>query len=111
MVYKVVPLAVNSISRFVVARTSVFVSKKRGLVILRSLILLGPIFYLPTLWEVWTATNIDAFRTVTWPFLLSGQVSSFVLLSHEPESDWGVKLCILAWIIMTILVMMAVFCR
>ena len=75
MVYKVVPLAVNSISRFVVARTSVFVSKKRGLVILRSLILLGPIFYLPTLWEVWTATNIDAFRTVTWPFLLSGQVS------------------------------------
>lgn len=110
MTYQVVR-CIEILSRLTAKATLCLYSREWGKVLFRVLILSGPVFYLPTLWEVWTAENIDAFRTVTWPFLLLGQASSFIILSHDQESDWGLRLCVVAWIIITLLVILAIFCR
>lgn len=109
MVYRVVPLLTDFLSKKVTQKTCWLTNKKWGEGFLRIIILSCPLFYIPTLWEVCTAENVEAFKTLTWPLLLLGQASSFVLLSNDGKSDWGVRFCTIIWFIITLFMIIVLY--
>lgn len=88
--------------------TTAFVKTKAGQIFL-SLSLVGPVTFLPTVWEAWTAPNIDAFRTLTWPMMIVVNTSVFVSVCHN--GDWRVRLSMILWIILMALVWAATVFR
>jgi hypothetical protein len=65
--------------------TEEFIKTKAGQLFL-SLSLIGPVSFLPTVWGAWTAPNIDALRTLTWPMMLVVNTSVFISICHK--GDW-----------------------
>lgn len=105
-----IPVFINNISNNVANKTSNIVSTKYGNHYLRIIVMLGPAFFVPTIWEVWTANNIETFKTLTWPLMLLVHVASFVILSHN-KSDWCVRLCTILWFLMTVTIVLAIIFR
>ncbi len=110
MTLRLIPSAVNCISDFVATKTKCLVSANFGKYCLRIIVLLGPIFFLPTLWMAWTADNIDLLRTATWPLMLFVHVAFFILLSAH-DSDWCARLCTIMWFMITSLIVIATIVR
>ncbi|MBY0309529.1 hypothetical protein K2Q16_00045 [Patescibacteria group bacterium] len=74
-----------------------------------ALTLLGPLIYSPTVWEVWTAPNIDAFRTNNWPLLALLNVPVFISVCHH--GDGRMRVCTIAWFILMALIWIATLVR
>ncbi len=110
MALRLIPMAVNSLSDFVATKTKCLVSTNSGIYCLRSIVLLGPIFFLPTLWMAWTADNIDLLRTPTWPLMLFVHIAFFILLSCY-VSDWCARLCTIMWFLITLMIVIATIVR
>lgn len=88
--------------------TTDFVCTKLGQWFL-SLALVGPATFLPTVWEAWTAQNIDALRTMTWPSAVVINISVMVSLCYN--GDWRIRLSMVVWIILMSLVWLATIVR
>lgn len=110
MPYRKLPGLVDSLSGLVVSKTYYLTKTKRGLYTLRIIVALGPLFFIPTVYEVWVAENIDAFRTITWPLMLSVHIAAFIMLSCG-DNDWCIRLCTLLWFVVTLLIVIAIVIR
>lgn len=104
----VVPAVVNAVARLVAKATRSFVGTKIGKWFL-ALSLLGPVMFLPTVYEVWTAPNIDVFKTPTWPLLVVVNIAIFISVCHE--GDWRSRLSVFTWIILIVLICVAAVVR
>ena len=88
--------------------TNSFIQTKTGQLFL-ALSLVGPVTFLPTVWEAWTAPNIDALRTLTWPMMVVVNTSVFISVCHN--GDWRVRLSLILWIILMALTWAATIFR
>jgi len=61
------------------------------------LIFLAPAMFLPTIWEAYSAPNIEALKTVTWPAAVITNVFAFISLSHKGSNV--LRWQMLAWIL------------
>ncbi len=104
------PIYVNSFSDVVANKTGSLVDTKYGNFYLRIIVLLGPVFFIPTIWEVWTSANIDSFKTPTWSLMLIVHIAAFIILSHH-KSDWCVRFCTVLWFFMTASIVLATIVR
>lgn len=89
-------MKVDAVSATIAKRTRSFVETKLGKLFL-SLVLLGPLTFIPTIYQALTIENIDAFRTWTWPLALITVLSSFLGLVHN--GDWKLRLVTFLWIV------------
>ena len=94
--------------RVLKAATHTFIHTRRGKAFLW-LALVGPLTFIPTVWQAWTAENIDALRTFTWPMLAVVNCSVLVGLCYN--GDWRLRFSLVAWIILTLLVWLAAIIR
>lgn len=85
---------VNSASERLAEITLPFTKTKSGKLFL-SLVLVGPITFLPTVYNVWTMENIDAFRSPTWPLMVIINASATIGLAHK--GDWQMRLAMIFW--------------
>jgi len=106
---------VNLILRFdawlvatVTRSTEKFIHTKWGQLFL-SLSMVGPLTFIPTVWQAWTAENIDALRTMTWPSMVAINLSVLVAVCYN--GDWRVRLSLLMWILLAFLVWLATILR
>ncbi len=74
--------------------TTPFVKSWAGQMFL-SIVLIGPLTFLPTVWAAWTEPNIDALRTYTWPLLVVVNLSTLLSLVHK--GDWRMRLILVVW--------------
>ena len=93
---------VDSFSGRVAKATLPFVQARIGKVFL-SLVLVGPLTFIPTMYEAWTAPNIDSLRTLTWPLMILINISATLSVMHN--GNWHMRLVSVIWV----LVMTAVF--
>lgn len=93
---------------FIKALTSRFIDTKLGQLFL-SLSMVGPLTFIPTVWEAWFAPNIDALRTLTWPMMVIINFSVLVALCYN--GDWRTRLSLVMWTILMFLVWMATVFR
>jgi len=105
---KQIPVMVDNLSAKVAQRTALFTETKIGKLFL-SIVLLGPLTFLPTMYEAWTAPNIDALRTLTWPLMIVINFSAFLAVIHN--GDWRMRLVMLIWIISMAIVWIATLVR
>ena len=64
-----VPNAVDVFSEWTAKVTTQFIKTYIGKIFL-AIVLVGPITFLPTMYQAWTAPDIDALRTSTWPLMI-----------------------------------------
>ncbi len=74
-----------------------------------ALSLVGPITFIPTVIEAWTAPNIDALRTLTWPLMTLVNISVLVAMCYN--GDWRVRLSMLIWTVLMLLMWLATIVR
>lgn len=79
---------------FIKATTSRFIETRLGKLFL-GLPLVGPLTLIPTVWEAWFASNIDALRTLTWPTMMIVNFSVLVALCYN--GDWRIRLSMVMW--------------
>ena len=103
-----IPISINLFSEWTAKMTDPFVKTRFGKLFL-ALVLIGPVTFLPTLYQAWTAPDIDALRTSTWPLLIIVNISAFIGVAHE--GDWRLRLTMLAWVIFMIIISLAVVGR
>jgi hypothetical protein len=99
---------VDKFAVYVAKITGNFIKTKAGQWFL-ALSLVGPFTFLPTVWAAWTAPNIDALRTFTWPMMVV--VNTSVLISVCHNGDWRVRLSLILWIILMALTWIATIVR
>lgn len=107
-VFKNIPVTINALSEKIAQQTSCFVESGFGKIFL-SLVLVGPFTFLPTLYQAWTAPNIEALRTPTWPMMTV--VNSAALLGVIHKGDWRMRLVMVIWVIIMILTWLATVIR
>lgn len=88
--------------------TAGFMNTKAGKVF-GWLMVIGPATLLPTVWEAWSADNIDALRTLTWPLMIIVDLSFF--LNVCKNGDWKIRLTVLLWIMMAAVIWLATLVR
>jgi hypothetical protein len=93
---------------FIKAMMGRFIDTKLGQLFL-SLSMVGPLTFIPTVWEAWFAPNIDALRTLTWPMLVVINFSVLVALCYN--GDWRIRFSMTMWIILMFLVWLATVFR
>ena len=98
----------SKLSGFISKKTKNFIQTKIGKCFLL-VIFVGPITFIPTLWEAYVAPNIDALRTPTWPLMILVNISVYVSLSHN--GDWRTRTVMLLWIIIMALIWLATIIR
>src|SRR4051812_13728257 len=86
---KLIPCFVDSTCDKVAGHTRSFIESWLGKMFL-FLYLAGPVAFLPQVWKAWTAPNIDALRTPTWPLFLLINVAGFIMLCHN--GNWRMRL-------------------
>ncbi len=99
---------VDSIAEKIAEETRPFVESRIGEIFL-SLVLVGPITFLPTIYIAWTAPNIDSLRTLTWPLMIVVNMSATLGLVHN--GDWRMRLVMFIWIIVFAIVFVATIVR
>ena len=85
-----------------------FINTKLGQVFL-SLSILGPLTFIPMVWEAYFAPDIEALRTLTWPMLVIINVSVLTALCYN--GDWRIRLSMVMWIILMFLMWLATVLR
>jgi hypothetical protein len=103
-----IPKLVDAVSERIAYATAGFVQTRAGKIFL-VLVLVGPLTFLPTLWEAWTAENIDVFRTYTWPALVVINISATLGAIHN--GDWRLRLVMIMWSLVFILMFIATLVR
>jgi len=96
------------LARFVSCKTTEFIKSRLGKIFL-NIMLVGPFTFLPTVWQAWTAPDIEVLRTLTWPMMVIINMSTYVALSHN--GDWRTRTVIILWILVLILVWLATVVR
>lgn len=91
---KLIPNWIESVSMRIRMATLPFVKTRGGKVFL-SLVLIGPITFLPTVYMAWTAPNIDSLRTLTWPMLAIVNLSGGLSVVHN--GDWRMQVISVIW--------------
>jgi len=99
---------INNFAAWTVKRTETFIQTRVGKVFMW-LMVIGPFSLLPTVWEAWTAENIDALRTSTWPLMMLVDTSFFLHVARTGE--WKIRLTVLLWIVMATLIFLATLVR
>lgn len=102
------PRAVDAVSAVVARKTEHFVQTKLGKLFLM-IVLFGPVTFLPTIWEAWTAPNIDSLRTITWPLMIVVNISATLGLTHS--GDWRMRLVMFVWVLAMAAVWLATLVR
>lgn len=105
---KAIPHRINSVCAVVATRTKPFVETNFGKLFL-SLVLLGPFTFLPTIYQAWTAENIDALRTWTWPLMTFINLSALLGLVHN--GDWRMRFVMVVWVVTMAAVWLATLVR
>jgi hypothetical protein len=103
-----IPHIVNSASEYVAQLTKGFTGTRFGQIFLLA-VLLGPLTFIPTVYEAWTSPNIDALRTWTWPLMTVVVTAEFISVVHE--GDWRMRLSLFFWIVMMVSVWVATLVR
>lgn len=98
----------DSLVSLIKAMTGRFVETKLGKLFL-GLSLVGPFTFIPTVWIAWTAPNIDALRTLTWPMMVIINFSFLIALCYN--GDWRVRFTMIMWMTLMSLVWMATVFR
>lgn len=88
----------NAFHEWVARKTGSYLETKIGGLLLSIVIFAGPIVFLPTLYNAWTAPNIDAFRTATWP--VTTLVNFVFWISLAREGRWQPRLAMILWVIL-----------
>ncbi len=103
-----IPHAVDTVSVRVQKGTERFIETRVGKLFL-SLVLIGPFTFIPTVWEAWTAANIDSMRTITWPLMIVVNLASLLNVVHN--GDWKMRFVLFLWVIAMSLVFIATLIR
>jgi len=103
-----IPNMVNSASEMLAKKTKNFIETKFGKLFL-SIVLLGPLTFIPTVYVAWTAPNIDSLRTLTWPLMIIVNMSASLGVIHD--GNWQIRLVMVIWIIMMVAVYLATLVR
>ncbi len=105
---KQIPIWIDTASTSIANATNPFIKTLFGKIFL-SIVLLGPLTFIPTVYTAWTAENIDALRTLTWPLMAIINTSSLLGVIHN--GDWRLRLVMCIWVIMMLLVWIATLVR
>jgi len=103
-----VPNAVDVFSEWTAKVTTQFIKTYIGKIFL-AIVLVGPITFLPTMYQAWTAPDIDALRTSTWPLMILVNISAFVGVAHQ--GDWRLRLTMIVWTVVMIIIWLATLIR
>ncbi|MAQ55310.1 MAG: hypothetical protein CMM82_00300 [Rhodospirillales bacterium] len=103
-----VPNAVDVFSEWTAKVTTQFIKTYIGKIFL-AIVLVGPITFLPTMYQAWTAPDIDALRTSTWPLMILVNISAFVGVAHQ--GDWRLRLTMIIWTVVMIIIWLATLIR
>ena len=103
-----IPNSIDVFSDWVAQKTMSFVQMWPGKLFL-AVILVGPITFIPTMYQAWTAPDIDALRTSTWPLMIVVNISAYLGVAHK--GDWRLRLTMIIWIIVMIVVWAAILVR
>jgi hypothetical protein len=76
----------DQFAKFVARLTEPLTQSRVGQLLISLIIFIGPISFLPTVWEAWTNPNISGFRTLTWPVMVIVNVVVFISLCHNGEN-------------------------
>ncbi len=106
--YRKIPALVNSVAERAKIATTPFVKSLFGKIFL-SIVLIGPVTFLPTVWAAWTDPNIDVLRTPTWLLMIFVNMSSLLSVIHHGE--WRMRLVIAVWILVIFAVWLAIVVR
>ncbi len=98
----------DSVALKIAEATKGFVATRAGKIFL-GLSLVGPVTFLPTVWEAWTASNIDALRTLTWPLMAVVNIAVLVSVCHN--GVWHLRLCMAIWVVLMLLIWAATLVR
>jgi hypothetical protein len=104
----VIPHRIDSLSSSIAKKTRPFVETLPGKIFL-SFVLLGPLTFIPTIHQAWTAENIDALRTWTWPLMILINLSALLGLIHN--GDWRMRFVMVIWIVTMAAVWLATLVR
>ncbi len=102
------PSRIDALSNVLAIKTKGFVSTRHGKIFL-ALVMLGPITFLPTVYQAWTAENIDSLRTSTWPLMVVVNCSATLGVIHN--GDWRMRLVMVIWIVMMLALWIATIVR
>ncbi len=105
---KLIPNSVDVLSEWVAQATTSFVKTWLGKIFL-AVVLVGPLTFIPTMYSAWTAPDIDALRTSTWPLMILVNISAYLGVAHR--GDWRLRLTMIIWIIVMIVVWSATLIR
>ena len=103
-----VPNAVDVFSEWTAKVTTQFIKTYIGKIFL-AIVLVGPITFLPTMYQAGTAPDIDALRTSTWPLMILVNISAFVGVAHQ--GDWRLRLTMIIWTVVMIIIWLATLIR
>lgn len=106
--FKAIPQRIDDVSAVMATWTKPFVETILGKFFL-SLVLLGPLTFIPTIHQAWTAENIDALRTWTWPLMTFINLSALLGLVHN--GDWRMRFVMVMWVIVMAAVWLATLVR
>ncbi|MEK7661949.1 MAG: hypothetical protein AAB355_00390 [Patescibacteria group bacterium] len=98
----------DSVSARIAEATLPFVQTRIGKLFL-SVVIVGPLTFLPTVYVAWTASNIDSLRTLTWPLMIVVNISATLGVIHN--GDWRMRLTMLIWVLMMAAVFIATLVR
>lgn len=93
---RTIPTHINTVSAAVAKKTKPFVETWPGKLFL-SIMLLGPLTFIPTIYQAWTAENIDALRTWTWPLMTFINLSTLLGVIHN--GDWRTRFVMVVWVL------------
>jgi hypothetical protein len=105
---RAIPQKIDGVSAVVAKKTRPFVETGPGKLFL-SLVLLGPLTFIPTIHQAWTAENIDALRTWTWPLMVFINLSALLGLVHN--GDWRMRFVMVVWVVTMAAVWLATLVR
>ncbi len=103
-----IPHIVDSISERLAGKTKGFIQTKFGKIFL-SLVLVGPLTFLPTVYTAWTAANIDSLRTPTWPLMIIVNTSALIGVAHN--GDWRMRMVMIFWVVIMVALFLATIVR
>ena len=103
-----VPNAVDVFSEWTAKVTTQFIKTYIGKIFL-AIVLVGPITFLATMYQAWTAPDIDALRTSTWPLMILVNISAFVGVAHQ--GDWRLRLTMIIWTVVMIIIWLSTLIR
>ncbi len=103
-----IPTRVDAICAAVARRTKPFIETTGGKIFL-SLMFLWPLTFLPMIYLAWTANDIEALRSPTWPLMIIINTSSLLGVIHH--GDWRTRLVMILWVLAMVAISAAIIVR